>query len=327
MRSFEGQEMLLHCSKRQPMTDPIKSFAPLPLSIPVRQTSPQRPQSEARALPEDQVTLKTQTGSTVESEPGKLASGPVPEPAVAQSAPPPSSAPPARLLQQAPDCVSPEAFEEVSARLATFEGGYTRSHMQETARYADGLAQALDHTALQLTPSEKRALEAASQVYDAGKLAVDEALWNDSRGPRDMPAEDWKSMWDQMCRHVDVSTEQSRRQGKSGDSAVEHAVGALSSKVAGGDDDVRQIIRHHHEKLDGTGYPDGLKGSEIPRGAQILGIADMYTALRSPRSFRPAKDHATAKSILEGDAQKGKLDPELVRIFFEKVATGEAQSN
>ena len=235
---------------------------------------------------------------------------------VAQTAPPPAAETPRPVAFTPLADVSVEAFEQANAKLATLEGGYTKAHMTGTAQLAQGLAEAVG-----LSARETRDLLEASHVYDAGKLTVSEEVWNDARGPRDMPKEEWGAMWQQMCRHVEISTERSRSLGKSSDAAVEATMGALNSKVASGDDGVRSIIRHHHEKLDGTGYPDRLKGNEIPKGAQILGICDMYEALRSPRSFRPAKDYASTRAILEGDAQNGKLNPEMVRVFFEKVVS------
>lgn len=275
----------------QPLTPPKFVAPPTELSVP---------------LPSDSASI---TGAPpVESKPTPTTSAPVVAPTPRPVA-----------FQPAAD-LSPEAFEAATSKLATFEGGYTRAHMTGTAAYANGLAEALEGTALQLSPKESRDLNEASHVYDAGKLVTDEAIYNDPRGPRDMPKEEWGAMWQQMCRHVEISTERSRQLGKASDPEVEATLGALNSKVAAGDDDVRSIIRHHHEKLDGSGYPDKLQGDQIPKGAQILGICDMYAALRSPRSFRPAKDHQSARAILEGDAQNGKLNAEMVRIFFDKVA-------
>jgi putative nucleotidyltransferase with HDIG domain len=58
--------------------------------------------------------------------------------------------------------------------------------------------------------------------------------------------------------------------------------------------DIKPIIRWHHEKYDGTGYPDRLQGDEIPLSAQIICIVDVYDALTTTRSYRPAMDHAEA---------------------------------
>lgn len=296
--------------------DPLSSHSPVTYCSP-RRFVELKPASElAPETAADSVTLQ---GSPTLAQPGPHMLQEPPAQGMPVLTRQTSPAPNLLVQLECADCTTPEAFEQVMGQLSTFESGYTQTHMQRTSEYAHGLAQALEGTALALTPSESRALQSAARVYDAGKLAVDETVWNDSRGPRDMPADEWKTMWSKMCRHVDVSTEKSRQAGKAGDSQVEFCLGALNSKVAAGDDDVRSIVRHHHEKLDGSGYPDGLQGDQIPKGAQILGICDMYEALRSPRSFRPAKDHAAARSIIESDANKGKLNAEMVRVFFNKV--------
>jgi putative two-component system response regulator len=62
--------------------------------------------------------------------------------------------------------------------------------------------------------------------------------------------------------------------------------------------DIKPIIRWHHEKHDGTGYPDRLRGDEIPLNAQIIGIVDVYDALTTTRSYRPAMTHAEALAEL-----------------------------
>lgn len=78
--------------------------------------------------------------------------------------------------------------------------------------------------------------------------------------------------------------------------------------------DVRPMIRHHHERWDGTGYPDGLRAGEIPLAARILTVADVFDALTTNRSYRGAFSPAEAWRILETEAGRT-LDPELVELF------------
>ncbi len=76
----------------------------------------------------------------------------------------------------------------------------------------------------------------------------------------------------------------------------------------------RQICRHHHEHWDGKGYPDGLKGDQIPLSARVVAVADVYDALVSPRVYKPAFSHEKATQILL--EEKGKLfDPTLIDVF------------
>jgi HD-GYP domain-containing protein (c-di-GMP phosphodiesterase class II) len=63
--------------------------------------------------------------------------------------------------------------------------------------------------------------------------------------------------------------------------------------------DIKPIIRSHHEKYDGTGYPDRLHGDEIPLGAQIVGIVDVYDALTTTRSYRPAMTRNEALEVMQ----------------------------
>jgi len=81
---------------------------------------------------------------------------------------------------------------------------------------------------------------------------------------------------------------------------------------------VPEIAHRHHEKLDGSGYPGGLSGDEVDTDARILGVVDIYDALTAQdRPYKPAMPHEKARAILEEDAGAGRLDAELVRLFFE----------
>lgn len=80
---------------------------------------------------------------------------------------------------------------------------------------------------------------------------------------------------------------------------------------------VLPIIRHHHERFDGSGYPDGLKGEEIPLTARILTVVDVFDALRTERPYKPAFDREKAMAILEEETAKGWYDPEVLSKFKE----------
>jgi putative nucleotidyltransferase with HDIG domain len=85
--------------------------------------------------------------------------------------------------------------------------------------------------------------------------------------------------------------------------------------------DIRAIIRNHHERWDGAGYPDGLKGEAIPFAARILCVADVYDALTTTRSYRPGLTHIRASEIMR--ASTGQFDPQLLETFLDWAETAD----
>lgn len=85
---------------------------------------------------------------------------------------------------------------------------------------------------------------------------------------------------------------------------------------------VLPIIRSHHERWNGSGYPDGLRGEDIPLLARILQVADIYDALTTARSYKPAFSHQHAIEIMTEEAGRGWRDPELIPIFAEMTRVG-----
>ena len=83
--------------------------------------------------------------------------------------------------------------------------------------------------------------------------------------------------------------------------------------------DVRAIIRNHHERWDGTGYPDGLAGEEIPFAARILCVADVFDALTTARSYRDSMSHVRAAHEMR--SSKGQFDPRLLEMFLDWAMT------
>jgi putative two-component system response regulator len=83
------------------------------------------------------------------------------------------------------------------------------------------------------------------------------------------------------------------------------------------------IIRHHHERWDGSGYPDGLVGEQIPYLAQIFQVIDIYDALASERPYKKAFTPEEALQILTEETEKGWRNPELVRQFKRFIQTVE----
>lgn len=99
------------------------------------------------------------------------------------------------------------------------------------------------------------------------------------------------------------------------------AMGWAIVEQAGYEKVILDIVRSHHEKWDGTGYPDGLIGKEIPFVARLVCVCDVYQALTAKRVYREPHTHAFSRTYME--AGRGKtFDPELLDLFFEKVVEG-----
>jgi diguanylate cyclase (GGDEF)-like protein/putative nucleotidyltransferase with HDIG domain len=159
----------------------------------------------------------------------------------------------------------------------------THGHIRRVQSYAMELARTLGVT----EQSEISAIEAASLLHDMGKLAVPEYILN-KPGPL-TPAE-----FEKMKMHASVGADIL--------SAIEFPYPVVP------------IVRHHHESWDGTGYPDGLVGSEIPVGARILAVVDCFDALTSDRPYRPRLTDKEALRILI-DRRGTMYDPLIVDTF------------
>jgi putative two-component system response regulator len=81
--------------------------------------------------------------------------------------------------------------------------------------------------------------------------------------------------------------------------------------------DVRPIIRHHHERLDGSGYPDGLRSYQVPLLAQIVSIVDVFDALTTERPYRAPMTRGSAFEVIADETKKGWRDRALVDVFLE----------
>ncbi len=84
---------------------------------------------------------------------------------------------------------------------------------------------------------------------------------------------------------------------------------------------VLPVIRHHHERWDGSGYPDGLRGEAIPLTARILQVVDVFDALITDRPYRKALSRVAALEVLEDEVRKGWRDPKIVRALWEFLRT------
>jgi putative two-component system response regulator len=89
---------------------------------------------------------------------------------------------------------------------------------------------------------------------------------------------------------------------------------------------VRPIVRHHHEHLDGSGYPDGLRGDQIPIVAQIIGLVDVYDAITTDKPYQHVQSVDEALSVLRLQVERGWRDPELVAHFTRIVRSGKLET-
>ena len=89
---------------------------------------------------------------------------------------------------------------------------------------------------------------------------------------------------------------------------------------------VRPIVRHHHERLDGRGYPDGLKGDAVPPLARIVSVVDVFDALTTDRPYRKALPVDAALEIMRSEAKSGSCDPALLEAFVDVLPKGRQKS-
>jgi putative two-component system response regulator len=172
------------------------------------------------------------------------------------------------------------------AKVVEAKDGGTEAHVERVARGARALGQAAA-----LSSATLDSLYFGGMVHDIGKIGVPDAVLL-KPGPLD------SCEVAMMRRHVPIGVDIARE--------LRSATGVLP------------IIRHHHERFDGTGYPDGLRGSEIPQVAMIVSICDAYDAMTSHRPYRAALPSAYAVSELRRGSGT-QWDPELVRLFLGQV--------
>jgi putative nucleotidyltransferase with HDIG domain len=159
----------------------------------------------------------------------------------------------------------------------------THGHIRRVQSYALALARALGIS----DEKQLKAIEAAALLHDVGKLAVPEYILN-------KPGKLTSAEYERMKLHAPV--------GASILSAINFPYPVVP------------IVRHHHENWDGTGYPDGLMGTDIPLGARIMSVVDCFDAVTSDRPYRPALSAEEALSITA--KRKGTMyDPHVVDGF------------
>jgi putative two-component system response regulator len=161
----------------------------------------------------------------------------------------------------------------------------TQGHCERLATYATSLGKSLG-----LDDTDLGALERGGFLHDIGKIAVPDSV---------------------LLKDGKLDAQESRMM-------REHPVvgDALCSGLRSLNN-VRPIVRHHHERLDGTGYPDGLRNTAVPLLAQIVSVVDVYDALTTERPYHAARSRTDALDVLATEAEKGWRDRALVDAFVD----------
>ena len=168
----------------------------------------------------------------------------------------------------------------------------TQGHVRRTRAYAVELGKLLN-----VTDSELEALKAGALLHDIGKLAVPDFILNK---PGKLSLVEFEKM------------------------KIHSAVGADIVRRVNFPYPVEDVVRFHHEKWDGTGYPAGLKGEQIPLVARIIAVVDFYDSTRCDRPYRAGMTRDESLSLLRSMSSKS-FDPAIVEAFVENVARFDAQ--
>jgi len=178
------------------------------------------------------------------------------------------------------------------ARAVEAKSPYTRGHSDRVTAYALALAEAVG-----AGPGDREVLRRGGVLHDIGKIAVPDDILNK---PGPLTAAEFEVI---------------KTHPVEGAKMVE-GMQALAELVP--------LIRWHHERLDGSGYPDGLRGEQIPFLVRVLAVADSYDAMASARPYRGAMPHAECLRRLRDDADRNRLDARLVRAFGDLPAPADA---
>jgi len=165
---------------------------------------------------------------------------------------------------------------------------YTKGHIQRVSSLAVNLGKMMA-----LSPNEIDALCLGGQLHDLGKIGISDHVLN-KPGPLN------NEEWEIMKQHPDMGFK-------------------IAYPLKRNLKQALDVIRHHHERMDGSGYPDGLKGEEISVVARVMGVVDFYDALISDRPYRKCMSKKDAFDILRKEAKDGKLDQKVVDYLIKMI--------
>jgi putative two-component system response regulator len=189
----------------------------------------------------------------------------------------------ARMKAYTDDLESASAIIATLAQMIEARDGYSHGHCYRMANYATGLGRAL-----QVDEADIQTLYRGGFLHDIGMLAISDEV---VRRPGPLTAAEFE--------HV-----------KSHTVVGEQLIANLHSLGA-----VRPIVRWHHEHLDGSGYPDGLRDTMIPLVAQIVGVVDVYEAVTTERPYQPICSKVEAIAILRDEVARGWRRSDIVETF------------
>jgi putative two-component system response regulator len=196
-----------------------------------------------------------------------------------------------RLKRYTDDLDSAASIITALAVMIEARDGYTEGHCYRMANYATSLGRRIG-----LGHDDLQALHRGGFLHDIGMLTIPDTVL---RKPGPLEPEEFEL----IKAHTVVG---------------ESLCGNLRSLQA-----VRPIVRHHHERLDGSGYPDGLRGDAVPLLAQIIGLVDVYDAVTTQRPYHGAQPIERAIELLRQQASIGWQRPDLVEEFVGIVQSGQ----
>jgi len=173
---------------------------------------------------------------------------------------------------------------ETLVRTIQAKDQYTSGHSTRVSRYALLIADKLE-----MNTKEKHQIYLASMLHDIGKIGVPDELLH-------RPGKLTEEEMDRVRHHVQL--------------------GASMIEMLGEMHPIVPLIRHHHESWDGSGYPDGMKGEEIPLISRVISVADMYDAMTSDRPYRKRRSHEEAVDEIKTTSGT-KLDPRVAEAFLQ----------
>lgn len=176
------------------------------------------------------------------------------------------------------------------SNLIEAKDSYTDGHTRRVADLAVEMGRRLG-----MDERQVKVLDISAVIHDIGKVGTPESILN-KPGALDM------SEFEVMKEHPELGAK------------IIRPISALK--------DCLDPVLHHHEKLDGTGYPHGMSGTEITMEARIIAVADIFDALYTDRPYRKGLPLEKCMSILDGDVQNGKIDSRVVDVVKEMIADG-----